>query len=421
MKKITKKPFKPELLAPISDFTSLTAAIAAGTDAVYFGIKTLNMRAKAENFNTADMKKIADICHKNKIKAYLALNIMIYDNELNTVENLLKKAKQSGIDAVICWDHSVITLAKKLKLPIHLSTQASVSNFEALKFYYKQGIRRFVLARELNLKQINSMITKIKKEKLKAEIEVFIHGARCISVSGRCYLSQDVYKQSANRGHCLQVCRRSFIIKDKEDNYELEVDNEFVLSPKDLCTIPILPQIIDSGINSFKIEGRKRKPEYVKTVVECYRQAIDFILDNKNKTNFNKEYDKLSKQLVKRLESVYNKGFSTGFYLGIPLKEDHSGLYGSKATTKKEFIGIVKNYYKKIGVAEILCQSRGFKKHDKIQIQGPTTGVVDLNAEDMQIDGKSADNALKGKRIGLKTNTLVRSNDKVYKIIKLRR
>jgi putative protease len=269
---------KPELLSPVQDLVSLKAAIDAGCDAVYFGVKGLNMRAGAKNFDTKDIKKIVSIAHKNKVRAYLALNVIVYDDELAKVKKILGEAKKNKIDAVICWDLSVLELCNRLKIPIHLSTQASVTNLESLRSYYKKfKIKRAVLARELSLEQIKGIIKKIKKNKLKVEIETFVHGAMCVSVSGRCFLSQEVFNKSANRGECLQPCRRKYIIKDSEEKHEFLIGEDYVLSPKDLCTIEILDKLVDAGIDSFKIEGRNRSAEYVKVVTEVYRQAIDAI------------------------------------------------------------------------------------------------------------------------------------------------
>ena len=271
---------KPELLAPIQDFTSLRAAIDAGADAVYFGIKGLNMRDSAKNFELKDLKKIHDICEKNDIKNYLALNTIIYDDEIKKLKTLLERSK-SYIDAVICWDFSVIKEADKLNMPIHLSTQASISNYEALSFLKKKikNLRRVILARELSLKQIEKIIKNIKKDKLNIEIETFIHGAMCVSISGRCFISQFEFGRSANRGRCIQPCRRSYLVEDEEGT-RLRLKNDYIMSPKDLCTLPFIDRLIKARISSFKIEGRNRSPEYVKTVVECYREAIDASFDD---------------------------------------------------------------------------------------------------------------------------------------------
>jgi U32 family peptidase len=394
---------KPELLSPVQDFVSLTAAIQGGADAIYFGIKGLNMRAGARNFLIKDLKKIIDTCHKNKVKAYLAINTIIYDKELKNVQSLLKKAKQAKIDAIIAWDFSVINEANKLNIPIHISTQASLANFEAIKSLKKQykNIQRVILARELSLDQIGSIIQKLKKEKINVEIETFIHGAMCVSVSGRCFLSQEVFGKSANRGECLQPCRRMYTIKDVEENHEFSVGGEYVLSPKDLCTIKIIDKLLSSGIACFKIEGRNRSPEYVKVVTEVYRQAID-----------NKKINKQA--LFNKLKEVYNRGFSEGFYMGKPINE-WSKKYGSQATKKKIYIGLVNNFYKKHNVAEIKVESHGLKVGDHLMIQGHKTGVIEQTITSMQIEHKEVKQIKKG-RIGIKLEKSSRENDKVFVI-----
>lgn len=391
---------KPELLAPISDFTSLRAAIDAGADSVYFGVKELNMRVTAKNFEISDLKKISELCHKNKVKAYLALNTIVYDEEIEKVRKILKKAKEAKIDAVTAWDLAVVQEARKLKIPIHLSTQASVSNIEALKFYEKLGVKRFILARELSLEQIKAI-----RKKTKAEIEVFVHGAMCVSVSGRCFTSQFVFGRSANRGDCLQPCRRKYLIKDVEEGYELELGENYVMSANDLCTISFIDKLIEAGIDSFKIEGRQKPAEYVKTVTECYREAIDAC--------FNKKYSKaLVEKLVNKLETVYHRNFSKGFYLGKPINEFSAP--DSKATKKKEHVGYVRNYYKKPGVAEIVVQAGRLRIGDLIMIQGPTTGVFEQRIVSMEINHKKISEVNKGKNAGIKLEKTARQNDVVY-------
>ena len=395
---------KPELLAPVQDFVSLNAAIQAKADAVYFGIKGLNMRAGAKNFELKDLKKVITLAHKNKVKAYLAINTIIYDNELNKISKILKKAKELKIDAIIAWDFSIINEANKLNLPIHISTQASISNFEALKSLKKsyKNIQRVILARELTLSQIKSIISKLKKEKIKVDIETFIHGAMCVSVSGRCFLSQELFNKSANRGECLQPCRRKYLIKDIEEKHELELGEDYIMSPNDLCTIEILDKLVKAGIKSFKIEGRNRSPEYVKTVVEVYREALD-----------NKKYNKT--EFLNKLKTVYNRGFSKGFYLGKPINE-WTKAYGSKATKKKVYIGVVKNFYSKINVAEIKLETNNLKINDNIMFQGNKTGVIEQKVTSMQINKKEIKQAKKGQSLGLKTKSKVRENDRVYLI-----
>jgi len=457
-----KKQSKPELLSPVFDFVSLRAAIDAGADAVYFGVKELNMRATAKNFELGQLKNAVEICHKGKIKAYLALNTIVYDTELHLLEKIIGAAKKAKVDSIICWDPSVISAAKKAKIPIHISTQASVSNTDSARFYKKLGAERIVLARELSLKQISEI-----RKKADVWVECFIHGAMCVSVSGSCFMSQFVFGRSANRGDCLQPCRRKYfvkslnnggstdfslrsksyspprrgqrkicdfpscarfarqqpparrpprngcfegsnktcLIKDVEEGYELELGQDYVMSPKDLCTLPFIEKLIEAGIDSFKIEGRARSPEYVKVVTECYREALDAYFDKKLT-------QQLKTRLMKRLGTVYNRGFSPGFYLGKPI--DRWTTPDTKATEKKIFVGVVGNYYPEPGVAEIILQSGGIKLGDKIMFQGPTTGVFEQKAESMQISHKHVKEALKGKSVGIKVLKNVRKNDKVF-------
>ena len=387
----------PELISPVQDFISLRAAIDAGADAVYFGLKEFSMRAKAKNFTLAELKKVIDQCHKNKVKAYLTLNTIIYENELNKIKDILKKVKQAKIDAVHAWDMAVIEEARKLKIPIHLSTQASVSNSEAAKFYKQLGINRIILARECSLEDIK----KIKKVK-GLEIEVFIHGAMCVAVSGRCFSSQFLFNKSANRGECLQPCRREYIITDEEGK-QLKIGNNYILSPKDLCTLPFIDKLIKAGIDAFKIEGRNRSPEYVKTATEVYREAIDNRRADKNK-------------LLRKLKTVYNRGFSPGFFFGMPTAKDFTDAYGSKATEKKSYIGFVKNFYKKPSAAEIKLEAGSLKAGDRMMIQGNKTGVIEEKVSSIEINNKRVKIGKKGKMIGVKLSRQVRPNDKIYKI-----
>lgn len=388
-----------ELLSPAGDWPSLRAAIEAGADAVYFGIKDLNMRMKTKNFSLSELNKITKLCHKNKIKCYLTLNSIIYDNELEKLNKILKKAKQAKIDAIIAWDLAVLNLANKYNIPIHLSTQASVSNSESLKLYKKLGIKRVILARELNLKQIKS---------ISFPKEIFIHGALCYSISGRCFLSQDLYNFSANRGECLQVCRRTYKLTDLETNKEIRVNNKFLLSAKDLCTLPFLDKILKTDPVSIKIEGRNRSPEYVYTVTKCYREALNLIKNKKfNKENIDK--------LMDELKTVYNRKLSSGFYLGFPTADDITDIYGSAATKRKVAIGQITNYYsnKKVAVIEL---KHDLKLNDDILIIGNTTGVVKQKVTSMEILNKRINRAEKGQAVAILINSIVRKKDNVYLI-----
>jgi len=395
-----------ELVSPAGDWPSLRSAINSGCDSIYFGLKILNMRAGAKNFDIGEIDKVAKVCHENNVKCYLTLNTIVYEDELDKIKKILKKAKSAGIDAVIAWDMSVIKEANKLRIPVHLSTQASVSNFEALKFY-SSCVSRVVFARELNLEQIKGIKNKIIKNKLNVEIEAFVHGAMCVSVSGRCFTSQFLFKKSANRGECLQPCRRSYKVTDIDTGYELELENNHVMSPKDLCTITFLDKLIDAGIDVFKIEGRNRSPEYVSVVTRCYREAINAIKQD--------AFDeKLKKRLVKELSTVYNRKFSSGFYLGLPTNDDWTTLYGSGATETKTYIGRVKNYFQKIGVAEILLEAGTLKLNNEILVIGNKTGVFRQKIKSMQISHKNSNQAGKGSRFAIKMNKKVRKNDKVF-------
>lgn len=391
-----------ELLAPVSDRVMLKAALDAGADCVYFGLKKLNMRATARNFTLEELPEIVKQCHDNKVKVFLTVNTIVYDHELDDVKKVIAGAKAAKVDNIICWDLAVIQECKKQGMPFHISTQASVANTEAAKFYKELGAERIVLARECKLAQIKEI-----KKKAGIEIEAFIHGAMCVSVSGRCFMSQHLFKRSANRGDCLQPCRREYKILDEENN-ELILGESYVMSPKDLCALPFIDKLIEAGIDCFKIEGRVRSPEYVKTVVSAYRAAIDAY----EKGEFNK---KLADRLVEKLKTVYNRRFSRGFYLGLPTADDFTDAGGSKATQKKVYVGYITNYYKEPGVAAIKLEAGELKKGDKIMIQGEKTGVQEQTVESMEINKKPVEKAEK-EMVGIKLNFTARENDKVYKI-----
>tara|TARA_Y100000310_G_scaffold162257_1_gene162263 strand:- start:14965 stop:16155 length:1191 start_codon:yes stop_codon:yes gene_type:complete len=392
---------KPELLAPAGDFKALVTAINAGCDAVYFGLQGFNMRARAKNFKLSDLPKIAKICkQKNKIiKRYLTLNTIMYDSELKKLEKLIKKAKPY-VNAIICSDLSVIMLCRKYKIPFHISTQASVSNSKTAEFYKKLGAERIVLARELNLKQIKK-ISKI------IPTEIFIHGAMCVSVSGRCFMSQFLFNQSANRGKCLQPCRRPYTIKDNQGK-ELRITNHHILSAKDLCAFPFIDKLKKANITSFKIEGRNREPEYIDTVVRVYKYALN-------------KKQKLTKQEIKQgiegLSKVYTKGFSSGFLLKTPTSDDFSNAENSKATQKKKFIGKINHYYSKIGVAQLKLNNGPLKIGDNILIISKTTGLIRHKIQSMEIKNKPIKQARKGQEIAIQLPKC-RKGDELYKIIK---
>ncbi len=385
-----------ELLAPVGNFAMLTTAINAGANAVYFALHEFGMRANAKNFTLKDLDKIKKICGK-KIKKYLTLNTIIYNEELSRLEKTIKKIK-GKIDAIICWDMSVIQLCKKYKIPFILSTQASISNIESAKFYKKLGAKQIVLARELNLKQIKK-ISKI------ISIECFAHGAMCMAISGRCLMSQTLFGKSANRGECIHPCRRSYEIKDKQEGYKLKIENNKVLSAKDLCTLPFIEKMKKAGITTFKIEGRNRDPRYVDVVIRAYRKALDKKL---TKTEIENSINKLKK--------VYNREFSSGFFLGLPTSDDFSKVEHSAAKEKKHFIGKITHYYTKLKVAEIKLVS-DLKVGDKICVIGNTTGIENSKIESMQIKNKAVKKGKKKQSIAIKLDR-ARKNDDVYVIQK---
>ncbi len=389
---------KPELLAPAGNFPTLLAAINSGADAVYFGLHEFNMRARAKNFKISDLPRIKKLCGRKFVKRYLTLNTIIYDKELDKVEKIIKSSKPF-IDAIICSDLAVMLLCKKHKIPFHVSTQCSVSNCEAAKFYKKLGAERIVLARELNLKQIKQ-ISKI------IPIEIFIHGAMCVSISGRCLLSQFSFNESANRGKCLQPCRRSYVLATDSQRNKLRIGNKFILSPKDLCTLPFIEKLKNAGIKAFKIEGRNKEPEYVATVTKIYRKAIDKKLTKKE-----------IQDSLEELNKVYNRGFSEGFYFKSPTSDDFSRNEHSSAEQSKKFIGKIKNYYKKIGVGILYLNNGPLKKGDEIYIIGNTTGIIKHKITSMQINHKEIKKVDKGRDVGIKL-PFCRKNDEVYKIIK---
>ena len=407
---------KPELLAPVQDYTSLTAAINNGADAVFFGIKGFNMRAGAKNFTTKDLPKIARIAKTGKIKTYLAINTIIYENEITKVEEILKKVKRAGIDAIICWDFAIIQIAKRLKIEVHISTQASIANSETAEFYRKLGATRVVLARECSLEQIKEI-----RKQTKAEIEIFIHGAMCVSVSGRCFMSQFLYGKSANRGECEQPCRRKYLIKQiGGDGKELELGEDYVMSPKDMRTMDFIEKIIDLGVDCLKIEGRNRSPEYVAVVTKSYRTIIDYICAAKKRDKkFWEDLAKLKGELDFKLDTVYHRGQSSGFFLGKPINE-WAGCSGSQATQKKVYIGKVAKYYNKIKVAEILIQgSIKVKINDSLLFQGPTTGSKEEKIISLEKDHQAIMSATGGEKVALKVTAPVRKNDEVYIIKKV--
>ncbi|VVB79973.1 Peptidase family U32 [uncultured archaeon] len=392
---------KYELLAPVGNFAMLRAAVDAGADAIFFGLKNFNMRAGAKNFEVKDLDEINKICKPKGVKKYLTLNIIIYPEEVKKVDALLKKIKNK-VDAIICWDFSVINLCKKHKIPFHISTQASISNPESALFFKKLGAKKIVLARELNLKQIKEIS---KTFKGKPEIECFCHGAMCVSISGRCFMSQHLHGLSANRGECAQPCRRAYkITEEGHPENELVLDNNRVMSAKDMCTLPFIEQMKKAGITSFKIEGRNRNPEYVYTTVKEYRKALDKNLSKEEIT-----------QSLEELKKVYNRGFSNGFYLGLPTSDDISKAETGEQTETKIFIGKIFKYWPKISVAEIQISNNGLKLGDEIYITSDKTGIVRTKIESIQMEHKSLEKANKGDKIGIKVPKC-NEGDEVYLI-----
>ncbi len=398
-----------ELLAPVGNREMLVAAINAGADAVYFGIRGLNMRdIGSSNFTLEELPEIVGICHGKNVRAYLAVNTIVYEGEDSFVDRILLAAKAAGVDAVIAWDFMVLSKARALGLELHVSTQASVSNFEALRFYAGFGVKRFVLARELDLDKIKKIKRKIADLRLDVKIECFIHGAMCFAESGRCFMSQIVYGKSANRGECLQVCRRKYRVRDVETDAELELENAYVMSPKDICTMPIIDKLLDAGIDVFKIEGRARSPEYVKVVVESYREAISAWKKKKLSVS-------LKSSLVRRMERVYNRGFETGFYLGKPINA-WAGTYGSAATTLKVYIGTVTNYYAKKRIVEVKVEACSVSVGDEFYLSGPTSGVVEGKLRSFMVGDRKVSSAKKGDILTFRCEK-VRKGDKFFKIV----
>jgi putative protease len=402
-----------EIMAPAGSYESLMAAIQGGADSVYFGAEQLNMRAaSSNNFTIGDLHKLASICKKNGPKSYLTVNVVVYDHEIEQMHRIIDAAVASGISAVIASDLSVINYAFSTGMEVHLSTQLNITNIESLKFYSKWADVA-VLARELNLDQVRHIYNSIREQDIRGpkgdliKIEMFVHGALCMAVSGKCYLSLHENNKSANRGECYQTCRKSYIATGKESGYKLEIDNEYIMSPKDLCTIGFLDKLIDAGVRVLKIEGRARSSEYVKEVTMCYDEAVSAIADE----TFNSEKAELWRE---RLSKVFNRGFWDGYYLGQKMGEWNTN-YGSSATKRKLYIGKITNYFTKLNVAEIKLENGDLKEGDTILITGPTTGVVEYTVDEIRVDLKVSVKALKGELCSIKTPDYLRRSDKVYK------
>jgi putative protease len=395
---------KIELVCGAGNWPSLRAAVEAGSDSIYFGLKKFNMRDNASNFDILELKKVVNYCHKHKRKAYLTLNSLIYDDEISELKKILKEAKKTKIDAVILWDMAAFEIANQLGLKIHLSTQASVANFSSLKKYFKDGAKRIVLARECRLWQIKEIAKKIKKEKIDCQLEAFIHGAMCVSISGRCLLSELSFSKPANRGQCLQVCRREFKIVDTQDNNEYILGSDYILSPKDLSTIDFIDQLILSGLDSLKIEGRRRSPEYIFIVASVYKKAIDAFYQNKLDNRY-------KENLAKELKKIYNRGFSSGFYFGQPKKWKSKELENQY---QKIYLGNVVKFYKKIGVAEIEISNGFLNQGQTLLVIGQTTGAKFAKIDQIQINHQFVDKAKAGQKCGIKLDFAVKPKDKIF-------
>ncbi len=405
-----------EIMAPVGSRDALAAALKAGADSVYFGIERLNMRAhSASTFTVDDLRDIAAMCSEKGVKTYLTVNTIIYGEDIPLMHDIVDAAKEAGISAVIASDVAVMTYCNCIGQEVHLSTQLNISNIEALKFY-AQFADVVVLARELNLEQVAEIYRQIEAQHIcgpsgqPVRIEMFCHGALCMAVSGKCYLSLDNTGRSANRGACMQLCRRSYLVTDRETGTELEIDNKYIMSPKDLKTIRFIDRMMKSGVRVFKIEGRARGPEYVKTVVECYREAIQSVLDGTFTEARKDAWDE-------RLATVFNRGFWDGYYLGQRLGEwnDH---YGSCATERKVYVGKGLKYFSKLGVAEFSCEACEFSVGDKMLITGPTTGALYVTVEEIHDDTSAVATAQKGTRVSFKVPEKVRPSDKLFKIVR---
>ncbi len=404
-----------EIMAPVGSRESLAAAIQAGANSVYFGIGQLNMRSHSANhFTIDDLRDIASTCNSHGIKTYLTVNTIIYDGDIDTMHEIVDAAKEAHISAVIASDVAVMTYCNRIGVEVHLSTQLNISNIEALRFY-AQFADVVVLARELNMDQVAAIYRQIEEQHIcgpKGElirIEMFCHGALCMAVSGKCYMSLHNANRSANRGECVQICRRSYTVTDNETGNQLEIDNKYIMSPKDLKTIRFIDRMMESGVRVFKIEGRARGPEYVYTVVSCYREAIGSVIDGTFTEERKDGWDE-------RLATVFNRGFWDGYYQGQTLGEWNKH-YGSAATEKKVLVGKVMKYFSKLSVAEVAVEATSFDRGDRLLITGPTTGVMYLDATEIRYDLHPVDTAQQGWRVSIPVSGKVRPNDKLFKLV----
>jgi putative protease len=404
-----------ELMSPAGSYEALMAAIKAGCNSVYFGVEQLNMRARSSNnFTLEDLKRIAEIGKENNVKTYLTLNTILYDHDITLMKSIVSTAKDSGVTAIIAADHAVMNYAKKIGMEIHISTQANVSNIDTVEFYANFA-DVVVLARELSLMQVADISREIKRRNITGpsgklvELEIFAHGALCMAVSGKCYLSLHSHFASANRGACIQNCRRSYVVTDKEDGMEFEIDNEFIMSAKDLCTIDFLDKILDAGVSVLKLEGRGRSVDYVHTVTKCYNEAVDAYLEG----TYTKE------KIVNwktQLATVFNRGFWDGYYLGRKMGEwcDENG---SKSSKKKIYLAKGLKYFEQAKVGEFQCESHSLSVGDEIMITGPTTGYLEMKIEELRVDDKPTDKVVKGNIFTIVSNEKIRPSDKLYKLV----
>ncbi|MCB0761281.1 MAG: U32 family peptidase [Flavobacteriales bacterium] len=404
-----------EIMAPVGSYESLQAALDAGCNSVYFGIEQLNMRSRSSiNFTTEDLSKIVAMCSERNVRTYLTINTILYDHDIQLMRKIVDQAKESGVSAIIASDHAVMAYAKSVGVPIHISTQANVTNIETVEFY-SVFADVMVLSRELSLRQVGDITREIARRNIcgpsgkPIRIEVFVHGALCMAVSGKCYLSLHSHNASANRGACIQNCRRKYVVTDKDEGVEFEIDNEYIMSAKDLNTIGFLDQVVGAGVSILKIEGRGRSADYVDETVRCYREAVEAIEEG----TFTREK---VEQWNERLATVYNRGFWDGYYLGRTMGEWNDS-YGSKATVKKIFVGRGKKYFNKIKVGEFLLESGSLKVGDKIMITGPTTGIVRAEVEEMRVDDQQVEEVGKGDRFSIPVADAIRPMDKLYKLL----
>lgn len=405
-----------EVLSPAGSFESMQAAINAGADAIYFGVEQLNMRTRSSNsFEISDLAEIKKICQANGIKCYITLNTVMYEHDMQLLFSILQEVKKQGIDAVIAADFAVIQYCQQLQIPLHVSTQANVSNIESVQFF-AQFADVVVLARELTLKQVEHISKEIKRRNIRGisgeliKIELFVHGALCMAISGKCYLSLHTQNAAANRGACIQNCRRSYTVKDTETEEELVIDNEYIMSPKDLCTVDILDQLINSGVDVLKIEGRSKGADYVHEVTACYREAVDAVLENTYTEEKKKDW-------LERLSKVYNRGFWEGYYLGRKLGEWTTSP-GSIAEERKIYLGKATNYYPRIKVGEFLVEANNIKEGDELMIIGPAIGMAKETMTTLIVNGEKAEQATKGDKITFPFPSKLTGQDKLYKIVK---